>query len=448
MRVIRSMAFFREKIVYTIGGPVTSTFWSDHVQKQSHQEPAVKHGVLAISSLYESLSNAKQDSSTAVGRSILCSNAFATWHYNAAIHELFSPNAATTTSVETVLLVCLLFTCIEFLRGNLEAAFTHLNHGIAIMNSSGIHSELKPVYQHLSIMPLFFAHSTTSTRLLQTDMPLINNVVQFDDISTAQQYLDLSAYQAVRNLHLARSVHLGQRRKLPLEPTDLAFVNQCRLNADLRVWKLAFDKLKLTGWHDKQDQIDLIQLEMSYHMTEIVADSSTEPGESFYDSKIDIFRRIVELGSMVNVAEFQSKRGQFAFRTGFAPLLFHTVVRCRQLQIRIKALALMVKLSFAQELIWNFATMFAVGKRTIELEHNITFHSNELQSLHEQCDADVSVLSPDHDRIIEHKWEPVTMRSNIDENGKAATQQKVSFFIMNKNGGIKEIQQWLDLAAP
>ncbi|KAI8217304.1 Aspercryptin biosynthesis cluster-specific transcription regulator atnN [Colletotrichum sp. SAR 10_77] len=79
-------------------------------------EPSVRHSLVAISNLYEQIEGSPQPQR----RLHLQDQSFALQHYNAAINELKA--IQTRDKQPIVLIVCVLFICIEFLQSNREAA--------------------------------------------------------------------------------------------------------------------------------------------------------------------------------------------------------------------------------------------------------------------------------------------------------------------------------------
>ncbi|KAF1959560.1 hypothetical protein CC80DRAFT_590776 [Byssothecium circinans] len=104
-----------------------SELWSQKVLQLSHSEPAIKHGILALSSMHEkfetTLANSKTDN-------------FAFEQYMEAVkhsNNLISGHEQHGRDVEKVLIACIIFTCYENLAGNYRAANMHLGSGLRIL---------------------------------------------------------------------------------------------------------------------------------------------------------------------------------------------------------------------------------------------------------------------------------------------------------------------------
>lgn len=88
----------------------------------SHLQPMVRHAVLAIGSLYQDIHKCGH-----IGRQ----STFAVDHYNEALKR-----TASLDNEQLILLLCVLFICIEYLQGNIDAALQHTRYGIVILNES------------------------------------------------------------------------------------------------------------------------------------------------------------------------------------------------------------------------------------------------------------------------------------------------------------------------
>ncbi|KAJ4305148.1 hypothetical protein N0V90_000679 [Kalmusia sp. IMI 367209] len=107
-----------------------SDLWSQKIMQLSHVEPAIKHGILALSTMHE-----RFESTTPIFTSK--SNDFAFVQYMQAVkhsNELLRAHSQGRVDVEKVLIACIIFTCYENLAGNYRAANMHLRNGLLILN--------------------------------------------------------------------------------------------------------------------------------------------------------------------------------------------------------------------------------------------------------------------------------------------------------------------------
>jgi hypothetical protein len=96
----------------------------------AHQETSVRHAVIALGYLVKTepgdLKHARSVSTIDNRKTLLI-------HYNKAVRGLVDRMAQCTYSPEVALVTCLLFICIEHLRGDYHTAFAHLHSGLKII---------------------------------------------------------------------------------------------------------------------------------------------------------------------------------------------------------------------------------------------------------------------------------------------------------------------------
>jgi hypothetical protein len=118
-----------------------SDLWSQKILQLSHSEPAIKHGVLALSTMHERFESVTSIFATKT-------NDFAFAQYMQAVrysNDLLTAHRQGKVDVEKVLIACIIFTCYENLAGNYRAANMHLRNGLNILNQHK--RELRPQAQ-------------------------------------------------------------------------------------------------------------------------------------------------------------------------------------------------------------------------------------------------------------------------------------------------------------
>lgn len=110
--------------------------WDTLILQASLSEPAVRHAILALSSLHRKAS--------LCGHSRNCGELppdkqeqFMLQHYSQAISHL-SPylSSKSKSSLQVALITCVIFISLEFLRGRFSTAATHLKEGLRIMRDT------------------------------------------------------------------------------------------------------------------------------------------------------------------------------------------------------------------------------------------------------------------------------------------------------------------------
>jgi hypothetical protein len=104
-----------------------SEIWGHTVLQLSFEEPAIKHGILALSTMHENLEMSTPGTTSDIA---LVQYAQAVRHSN----KLLSAHNESKASIEKILIACTIFTCFENLAGNYKAANMHMRNGLRILD--------------------------------------------------------------------------------------------------------------------------------------------------------------------------------------------------------------------------------------------------------------------------------------------------------------------------
>jgi hypothetical protein len=122
--------FFRHHLAPSLGGYFDSDFWNIQLPRVAHSERSVYHAIIAIAALDQDDMRDTEVPHAEPQLPFLL-------HYNKAIHFVKDLLLQDGHSQHVILLTCLLFICLEFKRGNTEAALNHLQSGLGILHSQG-----------------------------------------------------------------------------------------------------------------------------------------------------------------------------------------------------------------------------------------------------------------------------------------------------------------------
>ncbi|KAH7009830.1 hypothetical protein EDB80DRAFT_750356 [Ilyonectria destructans] len=414
----RALQFFRETAGPFLSGATDPKFWTRLVMQFSCYEPAVRHSVVAISALYE------QFNAEAEGDVRLRDNPLALRHYNAAIHELKAMD-----SPAVVLLVCILFTCIECLQSNREAAIKHCKSGIAIMeNATSVPSwtkeHLRPIFRRLSMLPFFFGNSSDDfPNLIAWDEPVPTEFCSFSD---AQTMMDDIFCRTVRLVRWGDAHRIGSLRHQPVSLELLA--EQEKIKSLLEQWLVMLANFEAglastnfdagvtspttTTNHFKFGE-DFIKemlrgfLLMRHEICRIWSEMAFSADETGYDAYLDSFRWLIARTQALDTTvpdayRMNAKSPKFIFETGVIPMLFFIAIKCRCLDTRLEALRLMKVLGIARENLWEVSTTHGVGRRVVEIEHDVLLD----ESGRPLAPASRPGLPPDEMRVRDTSTEP------------------------------------------
>nr|RBQ86824.1 hypothetical protein FVER53263_00082 [Fusarium verticillioides] len=401
----RAFQFFTEMVGPVLSGPTDSYFWTHLVMQFSHFEPTMRHAVLSISSLYEEFARGSR-----ITRQV-CGSTFAVNHYNAAIKHVKS-----ASDEQMILVLCVLFICIEYLQGDFDAALEHCRHGIMILNNSSrpewMCQYLVPIFRRMSITPFFFGGAKPPTRLPQligfeTPIPL-----EFCDNREAQTVIDDLMIRIMGCLY---------------DGND----DRVELASLLGDWESKMDHLeRVLPPSATSDKYAICGMRFKHKMAKIYIQKQQSHTEMWWDQHLNIFRDAVKLAEeafLLSTAPGHQRipQSSFSFEMSWLPMLFFIVLKCRDLKIRRMALSLLAHLGLAKEGLFDVGTLYRVGRRLIELEHDI--------SLDDTAESVSEVVPPEEKRYfaipINHELQVVS-----NQDGTVSYRREVKFLRKDMEG--------------
>lgn len=148
---LRAIDYFHHKTAPGLASYFDAEFWTRLVVQMSYVEPTIRHAIVALGSLHEQRESSPKRMIPLMGHSLEAEplgismplpkrrpadeNPMAIAQYNKAISHL-SQRLVSEGSVEVTLLACILFICVEFLRGDAFPAVTHFKSGMGIAIAS------------------------------------------------------------------------------------------------------------------------------------------------------------------------------------------------------------------------------------------------------------------------------------------------------------------------
>ncbi|KAF7509056.1 hypothetical protein GJ744_008451 [Endocarpon pusillum] len=112
-----------------------SDFWSNTVLRCSHEEPVVRHALIALSSIHLDLVTTDCPEGQGFGSELTSVESLL--QYNKAIRQLRTYlSSRERPSVKVALICCALFYCFESTRGEYDSALGHLQNGLSILRDA------------------------------------------------------------------------------------------------------------------------------------------------------------------------------------------------------------------------------------------------------------------------------------------------------------------------
>lgn len=374
----RSLAFFHQTLAPVLSGPLRNRFWTVQVASVEYALTGVKHAILALNAPFEHYANCQSSANVSLRSAVYYNTSvnIAIEQYNKAIHSVLAWRT-TAVSLEAVLVICILFVSIEYATGNPTAAVTHLNHGISLLSSSHrISDAIISQFRYLSVLPRYSGADISSFRFIGEDSEArIRSLIQFVDMGAAEAALSPLVYKCAR-LSLSRTS----------TASDAEVLHRESLQQDLERWWSLFLDLRRRGSGGSPGTQRTVKhmspmqaaglLEVRWLAAKIWMDTTPLQDEHTYGAYLHRFCRIVTVSSEAQ-AECSNMSDALAFNIGYTAPLYFTTLKCRQFDIRLKALSLMEMLFCREKAAWHQPLLCATARRAIELEHGVDLYRHD-----------------------------------------------------------------------
>lgn len=362
----QSFQFFQLNTATELAGEFDGAFWSRLVPQVSHREDCIRHMVLALSSLHQSISTVSDGS-----------RGNAADHYSRALrslnHHIVSNQGA---ALDITLLSSILCVTFEWLRANYSAALVHLRAGMKLLqewheaslskSSSPPRTSFWSPSGHLirsSLLPFYTRLFLQAQALIQypglalppAESPEGDALPPFTTLNDARDGLFEVLLEAYNLKHVAPpQKHRRKTAPVPCRPLPPSQA--------LTQWCARLDEFFARApkvYHSPAALILRIWRETVSIML-LVKDSQNE---SDFDRYTPNFRRIINLAG-----EFYAmKTSLFSAELSIVAVLYYVGVKCRNPLIRRQALALLTKAP-RREGIWDSTEAARIVKVLLEME--------------------------------------------------------------------------------
>ncbi|RGP70260.1 transcription factor [Fusarium sporotrichioides] len=361
---------YRLRTAKVLSGAIDASFWGGVVLKMSTSEPAVRHAILAISSLHEAVETRGRTNREVDTR-------FAFREYGNAIASLRNWGQRNDPSL-VPLLVCVLFICVEFLIDRDTAAQMHICQGRQILSTLNdgrspsmemIKHVLVPIYARLSLSSFLFGSrpAPIPAHLRSwTDMP-----VMFSSLEEARYALYLMLDDTLQFTFAARGIIFDPNT----DPKEIVRFQheQQRLLSQLNRWHAAFTVITSMTPQSPALENTLNVLRIYHQSTLIYISIALDTGEMRFDNYTSNFASIISLASTIlSSTPANSKLEPFSFETEIIPPVYWTAIKCRHPLLRRAALKLLTReqMRNRRENLWHAREAAVIAARSIEIEES------------------------------------------------------------------------------
>lgn len=407
--------WFRHRTVTKIPGLFESTFWDRVVLQVSASEPAVLHASLALAAAHRNFRN--QD---------IChgelqwqdDEVFVLRHYNKAIAQartlLYTGD---TPSTRVALILCLLFVCVEYMRGHYSVGSAHLSGGLRLLeyrknrpgsNLDHVDTCLAEEFARLNVQSLSFGQSTWSSSGITTFGEEAMMPTKFFSMAEARDSL-LRALNACCGIYAKSYLHSRPAPDPALRGLKLG------LELDLTHWMEAFESSRsvIETQLGAAGPVAYRMLRLYHTYATLALAPCLDPaGEMAFDAHLDTFlsileqtrqiRKLVFSGIFTGTAhEIRPDAAPFVVdMAGTAPL-YYTAVKCRVHGVRMQAIE-MLEYTKKREGVWDSDVAACVAREIVAIEEaswQSSLASETVKAMKDHGNGD-SVMSRAH-RLVD-----------------------------------------------
>ena len=427
--------------------------WTSSTKQLLESEPAVRYAMVSVGAFNERRNFHAR--STPCGNTITSTSAqkieasirreqehhnnpFALSQYNKAItHLTKAMSSSSSNSVDTALLVCILFVCVECLRGDYEPALQHFKGGMSIAlaaagtqgpNSRGhqttaIREKLLPFFNRLELLGQVYGTQPMYEYGLQPSETLPQT---FHSIVEARDSIVHLMNLSIRLIHSTRT----SRYSNGITPIDRLYHSQI-INC-LHAWKETLDHYLLTVPPSPRltEAATILQIQQLATLTWL--NRSLVPEECATDADIPLYERAVSLAETLPSTTDSAQSFQpstFLFDMETVSPLYLVAIKCRHPAIRRRAIAVLRR-RVRREGLWDSGKAAAIAERVVEIEEA------ELETL------DGSVLPREEVRVRNCRIDSGPGLNDLSSSG-----HRVTFYTMPEGVGGRwcEWEEWLEL---
>lgn len=362
------------------------SFWTELLPQIGLVQPAVKHMLLATSSVVEF---------AALDGIPLDQNPGYQLHYTKAIQA-----TCASPQVENVLMACLLFACCDFMRGSVVSGLRHIHAGLNIIDewcktSKDPDSKTSPTARLIvgAIGPIFVSYFDKAPTYGMGDVTLarsaycapITPVVElpyigvFTHLHRVHHALDGIAH------HIARMMDWRTKPWIPSPPAEIQSL--------LDSWRVSFDDFKANLSESRKELYARSLQILQIHSTalSVMLRASSGDTESIYEQFEEEFMWIVDKYDDFAAMWAQDESAKFFAgcannldcHMGFIPPLFLTATKCRNPATRMAALNHLAALE-VEENNWTSCTAYVIARKIIEVETRRSIINNRVGMRDEQ----------------------------------------------------------------
>ncbi|KAK7417259.1 hypothetical protein QQX98_004693 [Neonectria punicea] len=415
--------WFMFKTSRKLRGIFTSAFWDTLVFQAGSDEPAVLHASLALGSAQRR--QIRERAIPPTGNSVPDEQEqFMLRQYGKAISYLVPQSPGHhQPSAQAVLMTCLVFIFLEFLRGHYKTAQAHLRNGLKLIAEAGcgrkradkdvdaykssggpIDTGILETFSRIQVQVALlrpFNHHP-SAFLLEHEPESITST--FMSVEQARDRLDRLLNEIMQLTEECRQQGIEQS---VCEHSEMLFRQQ-HIRADLTAWRSTYAQSTVTIETAMRfrDAFAYRMLLAYYIMAVIMAETALSPSiECIFDNHTDDFASlltqserlrdaIVASAEVDDIQSHHEEAPQSIADMGWIPPLYYAAIKCRVRRLRLQAIELLSSLPH-REGIWDTRMAAGIARNVMAIEE-AGFYEDGLQETNFSLDktSNTHMLTP------------------------------------------------------
>lgn len=293
--------------------------------------------------------------------------------YNKAIKHLSQlMSRPSSESINIALLVCILFVCVECLRGDYQPAVKHFEAGMAIAKAgtgggspnsrasgaNGIREQVLPFFNRLELLSQLFGLRPTYPYGLMPSQTVPQTFSSIDEARDSVVHLI--------NLSI-RFVHESKTRRIDNELTPQDVAQRADLIIHMRKWKATLDTYLATAQTSPRLVEAAAILEIHYLAMTTWLHRSLYANECATDADVPLYDRAVCLAESIHECSTSTSPSTFLFDMQLISPLYLVAIKCRHPALRRRAIAVLRRF-VRREALWDSHMAAAIAERIMEIE--------------------------------------------------------------------------------
>ncbi|KAI0376120.1 hypothetical protein F5Y04DRAFT_293200 [Hypomontagnella monticulosa] len=384
----KSLHFFWVATEHDISRNFCPDFWGQLVLQASREYPTVQYALDAVSALYKAYMFMEHTTHRSQGVLDTATTRSALVCYNKAVKLISDDLSAGTIPIQAVLICCLLFVWLEFMRNDFATGIKHLQSGLAILHenlsvssrndsvSTRIDESLPHIFTCLQLQATVHGCPSSDFNSLPMKCPseaIINLYPSvFTTLAEARYYLTrrlVYIYQFVREKQTFEHSKGFQVAGCPEWPQLMA--KRDAHMRELMRWNAAFQHSKPSTAKYAAESVGVLLLRLNFEAALMVLRSMFFNSEMQFDEYNDVFELMLSLAEKIlHAGAPKGQRPLLSLDTGVIPALCYIIAKCRERTIRYRAMEAL-KHAPLREGMWHKDSIIAATNWKVAMEERL-----------------------------------------------------------------------------